>query len=89
MVVLVSYDLRKPGKDYENLYSALRNVGRDKIRPLESLWLFDTVLGPQEIFDQIKGHIDSSDRVFVVRLTSNYQGWLDKSVWDWLKGKTF
>jgi hypothetical protein len=39
----INYDLKKPGRDYEGLYTAIKGCG-DWWHYLESTWLVDTAL---------------------------------------------
>lgn len=68
-VLLVTYDLRTPGKDYK--------AGHDYLKPftycrgLESVWLLDTT----STTEQVHSRIDSGDKTFVVRLYRNWNSW--------------
>lgn len=84
MVLLITYDLNKPGKDYSDLYSAIKAISSDYLHQLTSVWLIDTYLSPEQVSDRLKAHIDSNDELFVVRITREYKGWLLQSAWDWL-----
>ncbi len=85
-MMLVSYDLRRPGQDYDSLYSMLKTV--EFCRPLESLWLLDSNQSAQTWSDRLLPLIDTNDRLLVVDVTSDpMKGWLDRSVWDWIKSR--
>lgn len=86
MIILVSYDLRKPGRDYSGLYAILKNqISADRIKPLESVWLFKTSKSPSEVSKIIRSEIDENDGLLVIEVTRNYDGWLNNQYWDWLK----
>ena len=38
---LVTYDLRKPGRDYATLFAAIKALGK-AIKPLQSTWIVAT-----------------------------------------------
>lgn len=90
MVVLVTYDLKKPGQDYAGLIEALKNVGT-WWHYLESTWLLDTSLTPSQVWERIKTYVDKNDRVLVVELkpgtAASMSGWLEEDAWQWLRNR--
>ncbi len=86
MVYLISYDLRKPGRDYKNLHDAIKTCG-NWAKPLESVWLIDTTQKAQQIYDRIRPHIDENDFLLVTEIGRDRQGWLSQEIWDWLNGR--
>lgn len=83
MLVLVSYDLKQPGRDYSAVYDLLKTV--PAIRILESLWVLRTSQSVQTWSDRIKSVVDDNDRFFVVDITNDTTaGWLAQSSWDWI-----
>ena len=60
---LVSYDLIKR-KDYPELIDALNRVGAQKC--LLSQWLVDNPSPRQVLYEYLKEHIDSDDRLMVI-----------------------
>jgi len=83
MILLVTYDLVNPGKDYSLLYEALKEAPA-WWHYLESTWLIKTNLSPQQWFNKLKPFIDDNDRIFIMEITKNYQGWLPRKAWDWI-----
>lgn len=87
MIYLISYDLKSPGRNYSELYSAINNLG-DVQHPLESVWVVSNEGNAEEIYGKIRPYIDNNDFLFVVRLEeSDRQGWLPKSFWEWFSKK--
>ncbi len=84
MVLLITYDLNKPEKDYSDLYRAIKAISSDYVHQLTSVWLMDTYLSAEQVFNRLSAHIDSNDELFVVRITKEYKGWLLQNTWDWL-----
>lgn len=89
-IYLITYDLQKPGKDYNSLYEAIKECGSEYYHALESIWLVATPeesgVNAKDIYKSIRQHIDSNDRLYIVRVdTLDEQGWLGKSVWNWIK----
>lgn len=85
---IISYDLKTPGKDYNSLYDAIKQYGEWR-HPLESTWLVFTDSNANAISTNLRanGRMDDSDLLFVCQLNINdTQGWIDKSVWNWIDG---
>lgn len=84
---LITYDLKRPGQSYSELYEAIKNLG-DWQHPLESTWMVkvSNFTFAQSIYEALRPQIDENDLLFIVDITNqNYQGWLSKTVWTWLK----
>lgn len=65
-IYLITYDLRTPGKDYNDLWDALKRLGAK--RALESVWLVKREWGGSSgnpIDPLLSGHLDSNDRMIV------------------------
>ncbi len=84
MVYIISYDLNRPGQDYQGLYQAIKQLG-DWCRPLDSTWLVDTTLGAEAVAGQLRPQIDKNDGLLVIGATQDYAGWLPKEMWEWLQ----
>jgi len=85
-ILLVSYDLKKPDKDYSGLYQALKKAS-EWWHYLESCWLLKTNLTPQEWFERLQPHIDENDFILIIEIKRNYYGLLPKKAWDWISQK--
>lgn len=82
---LISYDLNRPGQEYEDLYEAIKSLAR-WWHNLDSTWIINHDGPATEIRDELKKHIDSSDAVIVSRLTGE-AAWtgFSSDASDWLK----
>jgi hypothetical protein len=65
-IYLVTYDLRKPGQNYDALYDALKSY--PYCHDLESVWFIQSNRNSGDIRDHLKGFIDANDRLFVSRV---------------------
>jgi hypothetical protein len=68
--ILVSYDLKAPGRNYDDLWEHLRSYS-DYIKPLESVWILKTSRSTKEVRDSIKKHVDSNDRVLAINISGD------------------
>ena len=80
-VMLVTYDLLQPGRDYKPVHDWLKKFTYCK--GLESVWLLDTQWTASQVRDELKKLVDPNDRVFVCRLQGNWAS-LRYSCGDWL-----
>ncbi|MFD1795073.1 hypothetical protein FQV27_14645 [Paracoccus aurantiacus] len=80
-VYLVTYDLRKPGRNYQPVHQYLKQFNHCK--DLESVWLLDTNEPAPAIRDELKSRIDASDTVLVIRLQKN-GAWWNYGCSDWI-----
>ena len=69
----VSYDLRAPGRNYEELYAFLKDSS-DWCRPSESYWLVVRDESASRLRDKIQEVVDSNDVVLVITI-STPTGW--------------
>ncbi|MBI2669531.1 MAG: hypothetical protein HYX20_00040 [Candidatus Yanofskybacteria bacterium] len=89
MIILITYDLNNPGKDYMPLYSAIKDISGTWWHSLTSVWLIDTDKNTNRVRDMLTPRIDSNDELFVVRLTPDYAGYLSREAWQWLNNRKF
>lgn len=82
---LISYDLSKPGRDYERLFEAIKGLGT-WWHCLESVWIVKTDLSCAQVRDYLVKHIDSNDKLAVFGLDGSWatQG-LEQNCNDWLR----
>jgi hypothetical protein len=83
MIYSINYDLKKPGRDYTDLYNAIKSCGV-WWHHLGSTWLVDTSLNATQIWNKLKGAIDANDYVLVIGVTADNNGQLPKEAWDWI-----
>ena len=70
---IISYDLRKQGRNYEKLTNAIHNyLFVDKV--CESTWIIKTNQSCSEILENLNSHIDQNDRLFVAEITNDTAG---------------
>ena len=82
-VYIITYDLKTPGKNYTGLYTAIK-ASPKWWHYLESSWLVYTSENATDIWNRLSAHIDKNDRLLVIEVRDNCQGWLPKDAWDWI-----
>jgi hypothetical protein len=82
---LISYDLRKPGRDYAKLFAAIQSIGAAWWHCLESAWIVKTSLTSAQVRDQLRSHVDANDKVLVTALGGDWESLgLDENCNAWL-----
>lgn len=86
MTYLVSYDLNKPGKNYDDLYKAIENASNGVwCKPLRSVYIINSSLSAKAIYDRLTPCLDSNDLVLVIEVTRNSYWYLNKEISDYLQ----
>lgn len=82
-VIMVAYDLKKPGKNYLPVYEYLSTFSMRAPR-MASLWLLQTDLPASSICDDLNALVDKDDVIFVTELEPH--GWIsnNREYQDWL-----
>ena len=71
MRYVISYDLNKPGKDYQKLTDALKSLGAERILLSEWVTTKRTGTNAAKLRDWLWTFMDGSDRLMVVCLDSS------------------
>jgi hypothetical protein len=79
----IIYDLKTPNRDYSGLFEELKKSPK-WWHYLESTWLIQTSENPTQIWNRIVKHINNNDRVLIIEVRNNIQGWLSQDAWDWI-----
>jgi hypothetical protein len=81
-VLLVTYDLKKPGQDYTDFLAIIRKYPYARLS--ESSYAIATNEIPQDVYNKLSPHMDKNDQLYIVTLRSPYWGLGPKEVNDWL-----
>lgn len=81
---VISYDLCKPGRDYQRLYDYLKSYAYAHV--VESTWVISTYKTAAQVRDDIRALVDGNDQVLVIQTTNN-AAWigLPVAIGNWLK----
>ena len=84
MILLVTYDLHSPERDYSDVLDLLRKA--ESSHPMGSVWLLDTEEPASMWRDRLKRLGDLDDEFLVVRLRGGWASYgMDKAAVQWLK----
>lgn len=82
--LLITYDLRRPAKDYPLLISAIKAF-RQWARPAASTWLIRSTSSAREVRDYLRRFTDENDVVFVIEVDADWASFnVSQDVVDWL-----
>lgn len=85
-IYAISYDLKQPGRNYEDLYEKLQSY-LQHFHALESTWFIKTIETADVIYDKLRVSIDDNDHLLITEINpGNKQGWMIKSFWTWVNG---
>lgn len=84
-VLLVGYDLRNPGRNYDDLYRAIMRYSH--CHALESMWFIDTQESPVQVRDKLCDVVDADDQIYVMRLRKNWAACRTEDCSKWLKSE--
>lgn len=85
-VLLVTYDLMKPGQDYTELLKKIKGFG-SWAKLSESSYAVETDWTPKSVYDLLTPHLDANDHLLVITLNRPYFGRASKEVIDWLDAR--
>jgi hypothetical protein len=89
---LVTWDLNREKQNYAaararfvgrlDEFENIKDPGLDSVRFVSTTWTAD------QLSSDLRGYMDDNDKIIVTKLVSgNHQGWLAKSVWDWINAR--
>ena len=81
---IITYDLSKPGRNYDDLYQRINSYGT-WAKIAESSWAIVTDQTTVAVRDYLKPALDSNDKLLVGLLGTSAWIGLSTKVSDWLK----
>lgn len=79
----ISYDLKKPGRDYTSLFKEIKSIG-DWAKPLESYWIVISNDTPEGIYKRLRKVMDENDLLIIIRVCRPHYGFFNKDVQEWI-----
>lgn len=94
-VYLVTWDLNNERPNYSQararFLEGFKELDWTYDSKLDSVRFVSTTKTAQELHDHLRGYMDVTDRIIIVRInndaTSGHQGSLSTSVWDWINAR--
>lgn len=84
-LLLVTFSLRNPQKNYESFFVALRGNALQWSHFIEQTCIVATVHDANEFSRRLYPHMETTDSLLVVPLSPyGYNGWLPPYAWEWL-----
>lgn len=83
MKKLIMYQLNSPGQKYESILNYIKKYNYIKV--MNSIYCIKTNYNVNKISDDLRCLIDKNDWLLVIEYNPNIQGWLPKSVCEFLK----
>ena len=85
-VYAICYELNRPGQSYKDLHEAIAGLGA-WWHQLHSTWLVKTDKSAKDIVRILRegDRMAPNDRLLVIRVDGDYQGWLPKEAWEWIR----
>ena len=81
-VLLVTYDLNKPGQDYSDFIDTFKKYPWARLS--ESSYAIETSKTPQIIYDELAPNMDKNDQVYIITLSKPFWGLGPEDVNKWL-----
>lgn len=91
MVYMVTYDLNKEGQNYEDVIQAIKDASTGVwCSYWKSSFLIKSNLTTADaVVEKIQPHLDSNDRLLVIEVKNNKQGWLSEKQWNYIDDSIF
>jgi hypothetical protein len=86
---MITYDLNAEGQKYDKVIQAIKDSSDAWCTYWKSSYLIKSDLTPNQIQEKIKPNLDSNDRLLIIEVKNNYQGWLSEEQWEWIKKNIF
>ena len=84
MVYLVAFNLRNRRHKYDMFFDALL-ASKGWFNFFDNAWLISTIETSQQLAERLNGYLTVGDYLLVMRVTSDYFGWLPQEALDWLE----
>lgn len=85
MTYLISYDLNSPGKNYDDLYEAIKNASTGVwCKPLSSVYIIKSDYSTGTIYNRLKSCIDENDCILIIEVTKKSHWYLNTKVSEYL-----
>lgn len=87
---MITYDLNSPGQNYDQIIKIIKeNISLSWCSFWKSSYLIKSNLSTKQIQEKIQPYLDSSDRMIIIEVNNNYQGWSTEDDWKFIRESIF
>ncbi|HHD1580163.1 TPA: hypothetical protein ACN1NE_002335 [Enterococcus faecalis] len=87
---LATYDLNSPGQNYDEVIKLFKGeLSRAYCKYWKSAFLFTSNLTPSQMIEKLKPYLDNDDKMIIIEVVANKNGWLTNDQWDWINKNIF
>ena len=88
---MITYDLNDPGKNYDKVIQAIKDASDGAwCTYWKSSFLIRTdKQTADEVSSLITKHLDNNDRMIIIEIINNKQGWLSEKQWEYIDKTIF
>lgn len=83
-IYAICHQTRLLDRPSPGLRDAIKNIGVAWWHHMEGVWLVQTDRSVDQIYDTLRPQIDDTERLLVMEVTDNCQGWLPEKAWQWI-----
>lgn len=84
MILLISYNKNDFTIPLDNLQTAIQNNSISWWHHLNDTWIVRTDKNIKQFYNALAPNMSTHDRILIIEIKRNYQGWLNNEAWDWL-----
>jgi hypothetical protein len=88
-ILLITYAKKTVLKDYTPLYESIKANSVSWWHYLDDVWIVNSIISADEFAKKLYPYITKDDRLLVVKLTAEHQGWLPPDAWKWLNEQSY
>lgn len=88
-ILLITYEHKTLFKDYTPFFNAIQGNCKRWCHYLDRVWMVDTTISADAYSRLLFPHMTQDDRLLIVKLSGEYQGWLTDEAWKWLNQSNF
>lgn len=87
---LATYDLNSPGQQYDEVIKLFKGeLSQAYCKYWKSAFLFTSDLTPLEMMEKLEQYLDSGDKMIIIEVVNNKNGWLTDKQWEWINQHIF
>ena len=86
MILLITYEKRAFLKNYDSLYTRIKTADA-WWHHMDNTWIIRTDNNVQYWYSYLASQITQEDRLLIIEVKPQYQGWLNKEAWKWLQSQ--